>query len=66
MLMFGSELQFEPEPPRTGPRFGSKFEEIAEPNPRSGSAFREWTMGLNLSEPGSDRTFFGALARRRR
>ena len=59
MPMFGSEPRFEPEPTRTGPRFGSEFKEIAEPNPRSGSRFREWAMGLNLSEPGSNRTFLG-------
>ena len=59
MPMFGSELRFEPEPTRTGPRFGSGFKEIIEPNPRSGSRFREHAMGLNLFKPGSNRTFLG-------
>ena len=57
--MFGSEPRFEPEPTWTGPRFGPRFNEIIEPNPRSGSRFREQTMGMNLSEPGSNRTFLG-------
>ena len=51
MLMFGSE------PTRTGPRFGSKFKEIVEPNTRFRSRFREWTTRLNVTEPGSNRTF---------
>ena len=59
MPMFGSEPWFKPEPTRTGPRFGPKFKEIIEPNPRSGSTFREWTMALNTSKPGSNRTFLG-------
>ena len=58
MPMFSSEPQFEPEPTRTGPRFGPRFKDIIEPNPRSRSRFREWTMGLNLSKPGSNWTFW--------
>jgi len=54
MPMFSFELWFEPEPTWTRPRFGSRFKEIAEPNPRSGSVFRDWTTGLNLV-----RTWFG-------
>ena len=51
MLMFGSEPWFKPEPTRTGPRFGSKFEEIVEPNARFRSRFREWMTRLNATEP---------------
>ena len=54
MPWFSSELWFEPEPVRTGPRFRSRFREIAEPDLKSGSVFRILRMGPNLSEPGLD------------
>jgi len=63
MPMFSSEPWFEPEPTRTGPRFGPRFKEFIEPNLRSGSRFREWMMGLNPSEPGSNWTFLGTWGR---
>jgi hypothetical protein len=62
MPWFGSEPRFDPEPAWTRPRFGPRFKEFPEPNLRSGSRFRGWTMGLNLSKPSSTQTepFWGA------
>ncbi len=57
----GSEPRVDPEPVWTGPRFGSKFREMAELNLRSGSVFAMLRMQPNLSELGSDRTFLGIV-----
>src|SRR5271168_2998042 len=54
---FGSELKFEPEPCRTGPKFGSRFGIFVEPNLWSSSRFGEILDLPNLVEPGSNQTF---------
>ena len=48
MLRFGSELWFEPEPSRTGPKFGPGFRVGAEPDQRSHPGFGG---GPNLAGP---------------
>ena len=48
MPRFGSELWFEPEPSRTGPKFGPGFGVGAEPDQRSRPGFGG---GPNLAEP---------------
>jgi hypothetical protein len=57
MPQSGSELKFEPELLRTGPRFGPKFDGLTEPDHKSGSGFGRGEKSQNRVELGSNRTF---------
>jgi hypothetical protein len=48
---FGSGPKFEPEPFRTGPKFSSKFDGLAELNRKFSPGFKQAKNYLNLFEP---------------
>ena len=62
MPQSGSEPKFEPELFRTGPKFGPRFNDFAEPDHKSGSAFGKGAEFKNCVEPSSNRTFCEPLS----